>query len=146
MRNLYELDRFRITDKAALELYNGWAGDDTAGAFLVPSLIDQAPVMVIATNGEGWDHVSVLRRKRCPNWQEMEQVASLFFKDDEVAMQLHVPVTDHINNHPYCLHWWRPHLEAIPRPPGIFVGIKDVDIAGMTTAERKALLQKVTHA
>ena len=53
----------------------------------------------------------------------MEYVAKLFFRDDEVAMQLHVPAKDHINNHPFVLHWWRPHskLKRIPLPPKGYV-------------------------
>jgi hypothetical protein len=51
----------------------------------------------------------------------MEHVAKLFFQDDEVAMQLHLPPDQHINVHPYVLHWWRPHDQQIPLPPRIFV-------------------------
>lgn len=100
----------------------GWEGDETCGAFLIPSCIDRQPLKVIASSGEGWDHVSVSRQNRCPNWQEMEQIAALFFKDDECAFQLHVPRNDHINMHPFCLHWWRPLDQEIPRPPAIMVG------------------------
>jgi hypothetical protein len=46
----------------------------------------------------------------------------LFFREDETAMQLHVPATDHINCHPHCLHLWRPTEVEIPRPPAIMVG------------------------
>lgn len=123
MRNLYLLDHFRITDREALAYCGGWAGDETCGAFAVPSPIDRQPLCVIASNNEGWDHVSVSRKNRCPNWPEMCHVKSLFFRDDETAMQLHVPTSDHINNHPHCLHLWRPHDAEIPRPPGIFVGL-----------------------
>lgn len=121
MRNLRLLDRYRDTGPQVVEHY-GWTGDETAGAFLLPSPVDQQPMRVVASSGEGWDHVSVSRRKRCPNWTEMEYVKRLFFNDDETAMQLHVPSTDHINAHPYCLHLWRPLEGEIPRPPGIFVG------------------------
>jgi hypothetical protein len=74
---------------------------------------------VIAASGGGWDHVSVSLVDRCPTWEEMEVVAKVFFKDDEVAMQLHVPAADHINCHPFTLHWWRPtsKLRKIPMPP-----------------------------
>jgi hypothetical protein len=53
----------------------------------------------------------------------MQHVRDLFFRDDETVMQLHVPRVDHINQHPYCLHLWRPQRADIPRPPGILVGI-----------------------
>lgn len=123
MRNLNLLDAFRIVDPARLQWSGGWAGDGTCGAFEIPSPIDRAVIKVIASNGDGWDHVSVSRRNRCPNWTEMEHIAGLFFKDDETAMQLHVPRSEHINLHPHCLHWWRPHDVAIPRPPSVMVGV-----------------------
>jgi hypothetical protein len=52
----------------------------------------------------------------------MDHVKRLFFKDSECAMQLHVPVTDHISVHPFCLHLWRPQEGEIARPPGWMVG------------------------
>ena len=58
---------------------------------------------------------------RCPTWDEMEWVKRKFFRDDETAMQLHVPASDHISFHPYTLHIWRPQDADIPRPPAIFV-------------------------
>ncbi|WP_428337469.1 DUF7694 domain-containing protein [Paenirhodobacter sp.] len=70
----------------------------------------------------GWDHVSVSLPRRCPNWEEMSFVKGMFFQDDETAMQLHVPLSQHINHHPYCLHLWRPHQFEIPRPPFWMVG------------------------
>lgn len=137
MRNLYELDRFRRRDRWVMEHW-GWAGDETAGMFAVPSPTDQKPMAVVASSGEGWDHVSVSRPNRCPNWPEMEYIAGLFFKEDEAAMQLHVPASEHVNNHPYCLHWWRPHHKEIPRPDAIMVGIKD---AGVLSPEHAAQMR-----
>lgn len=136
MRNLYLLDVYRITDRKALAFCNGWSGDEAHGAFIVPSCIDQQQLRVIASGSEGWDHVSVSRTTRCPNWPEMEQIAQLFFRDDETAMQLHVPTSDHVNNHPFCLHWWRPHDVAIPRPPSILVGVKDAGVLTRETARK----------
>ena len=130
--NLNELNRYRRTDRHVMENW-GWAGDGTAGMFMVPSPIDRALIAVVASAGEGWDHVSVSRPNRCPNWPEMEFIAALFFNDDETAMQLHVPATDHINNHSYCLHWWRPHNIKIPRPDAILVGIKEFGILSPET-------------
>ena len=77
---------------------------------------------VLATVGDGWDHVSVSRKTRCPNWPEMESVKRLFFFDRETVMQLHVPVAEHISYHDFCLHLWRPLESEIPRPPGWMVG------------------------
>ncbi len=117
MRNLHEIDHFRISGRE----HYGWDGDGTCGMFSVPSTIDGGALKTIASCGEGWEHVSVSRPNRCPNWPEMEQVKRLFFKDDETAMQLHVPPSDHISHHPYCLHIWRPIDAEIPRPPASHV-------------------------
>jgi len=120
MRNLNLLDQYRRRDAATLAHW-GWFGDESCGAFFVPSPIDGAQMMVVASSAEGWDHVSVSRKNRCPNWPEMEHVKRLFFRDDECAMQLHVPPADHLSYHPHCLHIWRPHDVDIPRPPAMMV-------------------------
>lgn len=120
MRKLGLLDVYR--DVAAAKAFYGFEGDDECGVFRIPSPTDKAPLLVIASVGMGWDHVSISRPNRCPNWPEMEHVKRLFFKDEETAMQLHVPPTDHISIHPNCLHLWRPLDAEIPRPPSIMVG------------------------
>jgi hypothetical protein len=121
MRDLNELNKYRVTDPKLLGHFGGWAGDATCGSFTIASPIDGRVLRVIAANGEGWDHVSVSLEKRAPNWREMSLIHRMFFRDDEVAMQLHVPPKDHINVHPNVLHIWRPHDQAIPLPPKIFV-------------------------
>lgn len=131
MIDLRDLDRYRfgalerrILGLSGLPLEPSMRG--LVGAFGVPSPIDHAELRVIASAVWGWDHVSVSRPKRCPNWPEMGLIKTLFFKPEECAMQLHVPENEHINNHPFCLHLWRPHHQAIPRPPGEFVGMVGV--------------------
>lgn len=99
------------------------------GAFVAKSPIDGGDLRIIASTDLGWDHVSVSRKNRPPNWTEMSYVKRLCFRDHETAMQLHVPVSDHIDIHPYCLHLWRPHDREIPRPPPEMVGIKRGDVA-----------------
>lgn len=122
MRDLHEpaVDRFRRRDVEILMHYRN-VGDGQSGAFIVPSPIDGKSLRIVASNDEGWDHVSISRAKRCPNWQELEHVRKLFFEENETVMQLHLPDQDHINHHPYCLHLWRPHHQEIPRPPARMV-------------------------
>lgn len=122
MRDLNELNAWRRAD---LELdYYGAGGNGVCGLFEIPSAIDCKPLRIIATAMDDWDHVSVSRRNRPPNWTEMDQTKRLFFEDRETAMQLHVPTAEHVNNHANCLHLWRPHAVDIPKPPAIFVGVK----------------------
>lgn len=121
MRNLHELDRYRF-----LQGEQALAGSNpdpaNMGMFTI-QMRNGAPLLIIASVGMGWDHVSVSLPSRCPTWEEMERVKRLFFRDDETAMQLHVPPSDHKNHHPYCLHLWRPHNVEIPRPPSIMAAL-----------------------
>lgn len=94
-------------------------------AFVVASPIDGGDLRCIASVGGGWDHVSVSRVKRCPNWPEMAHIKSLCWEPEEAVMQLHVPESEHINCHAYCLHLWRPHGIEIPKPPDWMVGVKE---------------------
>jgi len=104
------------------------ASDDSYGnngAFLVPGP-HRVALQVIASDGMGWDHVSVSpQAPRTPLWDEMDFVKSIFWDDKEAVMQLHPPRSTWVNNHPYVLHLWRPlgGIE-IPLPPENLVGIK----------------------
>ena len=120
----------RTTVPAKLEagrLTTGAWGTDPSygfnGAFFVLGPCGRE-LKIIASVGEGWEHVSVSLQNRCPNWQEMSFVKDLFWHDEEAAMQLHPPKSDYVNCHPYCLHIWKPIGVAIPLPPSIMVGPK----------------------
>lgn len=134
MRNLYLLDGYRVRHPR-IKAYYGTYGDDTCGVFDVPSPIDKAPLRVIASIGAGWEHVSVSRPNRCPNWPEMSFVKGCFFTDLETVMELHVPRDDHVNDHPNCLHLWRPIDGIIPRPPKWMVGGMSEDEADKLARE-----------
>lgn len=77
--------------------------------------------IVIASNGLGWDHVSVSHKKRCPTWNEMCSIRNIFFDDEDVVLQFHPPKSDYVNVHPFCLHLWRNQDAEIETPPTIFV-------------------------
>ena len=68
-----------------------------------------------------WEHVSVSCHNRCPNWHEMCFVKDLCWDAEVTVMQLHPPRSRWINQHPYCLHLWRPLDIEIPLPPEITV-------------------------
>jgi len=117
------IERFRI-------ISGDWAsptGSDY-GAFLIPGPC-RRELRVIASLGDAnedipWEHVSVSLPNRCPNWDEMDFIKNLFWDGEEAVMQLHPPRSAWINNHPYCLHLWRPMDGKIPLPPSIAVGVK----------------------
>jgi len=132
LRNLNDLNAYRITRGPIIDHYGGFVGDETCGAFMVPvrarnrglstALTGSYKLKVIVSGSEGWDHVSVSLPQRCPTWEEMEFVKRLFFQPDAVCMQLHVAESSHISVHPFCLHIWHPHDAEIPLPPPIMVG------------------------
>ena len=89
LRNLNALNKYRIV----LPIPGG-EGDAGNGLFQF------GPCRVVASNQDGWDHVSVSLPNRCPTWSEMESVRNMFFTEDAVVMQLSVARSDHINLHP----------------------------------------------
>lgn len=121
MRDLREgdIDLYRERGPQVRKIY-GTIGGSTEGVFRVPC--GSEFLLVIASVGGGWDHVSVSHPTRVPTWDEMERIKRLFFRADETAMQLHVPPAEHINRCGNCLHLWRPLDAQIPRPPAAFVG------------------------
>lgn len=95
------------------------------GCFVIPSKLPKRPLSltIIASDGEGWEHVSVSTAARCPTWEEMCLVKAMFWDEDDVVIQYHPRKGDYVNNHPFCLHMWRPTEATIPTPPPICVGI-----------------------
>lgn len=101
------------------------------GAFWLRSIkrAIKSPIFCIASDGEGWEHVSVSfgsHSNRTPTWTEMSFVKSVFWDDDDCVMQLHPPRSEYVNNHDYCLHLWRPIDASIPLPDSILVGLRDL--------------------
>lgn len=115
---------FRCPDKHRVVHPAYGVGDDQNGLFDIPLRHSQR-VRVIASNGMGWEHVSVSRRDRCPTWDEMCQVKSLFWGEDDCVIQYHPPRSEYVNNHPNCLHLWRPIGVELPMPDSILVGVKE---------------------
>lgn len=108
-----------------------FGSDDSVGqcgAFWIPNRYRRdMPLTVIASDGNAgellWEHVSVSYPDRCPTWEEMCLVKSIFWDDEDAVMQLHPPQSDWVNNHGHCLHLWRPTgAVPIPLPPAWMVG------------------------
>lgn len=116
MKNLNELNKYRV------DLFgNGYLGDEYNGAFKIS--YQGTYYFVIASNGEGWEHVSVSHSQRIPSWEVMCKIKDMFFHEEEVVMQLHPKKSEYVNNHSNCLHLWRPINEIIPTPPKFLVGV-----------------------
>lgn len=76
------------------------------------------------SNGLGWEHVSVSRKSRIPSWEDMCRVKTLFWGPEACVVQYHPPESEYVNNHPNCLHLWRPREATLPTPPSMLVGVK----------------------
>lgn len=112
---------FKCPERFRVKIPGMPLGDDTCGVFFID--MDGQNIRAIASAGFGWEHVSISLIDRCPTWNEMCNVKSLFWDDDDCVIQYHPPKKDYINNHEYCLHLWRPIGVDLPMPPKIMVGI-----------------------
>jgi hypothetical protein len=121
---------FRVPEKYRLK--TGEMGSDLSfgnnGVFVVP--INQIYAFCIASDGEDWEHVSITlstrkgKINRCPNWEEMCTIKSIFWEDTDCVIQFHPPKEDYVNNNKYCLHLWKPISVTLPRPHYSLVGTK----------------------
>jgi hypothetical protein len=102
---------FSVLERYRILLPHLPSGNSGNGAF------EFGAIRVIASNGGGWDHLSVSLAHRTPTWEEMELVKRRFFKPHALVVQYHLPESKHISCHPYCLHMWRPHHHRIKLPP-----------------------------
>jgi hypothetical protein len=87
-------------------------------------LFGHIKLAIIASDGFGWEHVSVSTRHRVPSWDEMCFVKSLFWDEEDTVIQFHPPKSEYVNQHPNCLHLWRPINQHIILPPSWMVGPK----------------------
>lgn len=121
MRNLSHLEQYRRRDKE-MQLYKA-QGDDYNGIFKV--FVKGKSFVVIASNGGGWDHVSVSpgtnRKNGTPTWDEMCAIKDMFFEKEETVVQYHPAESNYINFCENCLHLWRPNTAELPTPPTQFV-------------------------
>jgi hypothetical protein len=85
------------------------------GAFTIP--FESFVLHVIASEGMGWEHVSVSLSHRTPNWREMCFIKDLFWDAEDVVIQYHPAKSEYVNLHDNCLHLWRPVGVEIPTPP-----------------------------
>ncbi len=76
---------------------------------------------IIASWGDGWDHVSMSLDSRCPAWAEMCWVKELFWNAEETVVQYHPAKSRYVDCHPNCLHLWKPQKQTLPLPPIHFV-------------------------
>ena len=65
------------------------------GAF--PIMFESYRLFIIASDGAGWEHVSVSLKNRCPNWKEMCFIKDTFWGEEDCVIQYHPPKSEYIN-------------------------------------------------
>lgn len=94
------------------------------GCFVIKAPRSTSILACIASDGMGWEHVSVSKPNQCPTWEEMCFIKDLFWEADDTVYQIHPPADEYINNHRYCLHLWRPIQGPMTLPPRHLVGVR----------------------
>lgn len=127
MRDQEHFEEYRVTSGD----FGTLPGSGRNGVFRVKTRRKNVAFCIVS-DGAGWEHVSVHIRfpnkhgtmlNRTPSWSEMCQIKAIFWSDSECVMQLHPPEEDYVNNHPNCLHLWKPVGQEIPRPEKWLVGV-----------------------
>ena len=102
------------------------ASNDSAGnngAFHIPYPSRSTRLRVIASDGGGWEHVSVsIPGLACPSWPMMAYIKRMFWDAEDVVIQYHPAESQYVNCHPFTLHLWRPIGQSVPTPPAWMVG------------------------
>lgn len=115
-------------------------GHGNNGAFILPPKIGNRGLYVIASDGAGFEHVSVHcavgKKLYTPTWAEMCHVKDLFWEEEDTVMQLHPARSSYVNYHEHTLYLWRPIGREIPAPPSILVGPKTTDRSTAMDGER----------
>lgn len=118
MKDLTYLENCRMREEER-RIY-GVNGDAGNGIFKV--FVSGKSFWCIASNGGGWEHVSISRRNgKIPTWDEMCAIKDMFFNEEEVVAQYHPRRSEYVNIHEGCLHLWKPLTVELPTPPKIFV-------------------------
>ena len=110
------LEKFRVLNNIGINsMYVPQKEGSIEGFFIIQ--YGKRKLAVICGVGEGWDHVSVSLRYRCPTWEEMNWIRNLFFEREETVIQIHPPLSKYINFGENVLHLWRPWDMEITLPP-----------------------------
>lgn len=110
------IENFRVR----LGVYGSDASYGNNGHFNI-TLKSQKKCFAIASDGMGWEHVSVSMPNRSLTWDEMCEIKDLFWEKDEWVVQYHPAESEYVKNHPTCLHLWKPIEAVMPTPLKIMV-------------------------
>jgi hypothetical protein len=127
---------FRVPEQYRVKSgpYGSNASIGNCGAFFIPHPTDHRfAFWCLVSDGigmAGWEHVSVSVRRvkdvtkteRTPTWSEMCTIKAIFWEEEDVVVQYHPAKSAYVNDHPHCLHLFRPLGVRLPEPPPQLVG------------------------
>jgi hypothetical protein len=125
---------FKVPEKyrqtAGIHASDASYGNNGAFAF---RLNDISVAFVIASDGGGWEHVSVSvivggKSPRTASWDEMCRVKDIFWEPEDRVVQFHPPKSEYVNNHTNVLHLWRQVGADFPHPNSLMVGIAGLEL------------------
>ena len=111
-------DKEEIVNLLAQRAYNCNFGEDGCGGI---AFYNGVRLAFIFSFGMGWEHLSVSKHRQLPTWDELCYMKRIFWDDDECCVQYFPAASEYVNNHPNCLHIWKPIGIEIPTPPKILV-------------------------
>jgi hypothetical protein len=93
------------------------------GYFFIPK--GDTGLNVIASDGMGWEHVSVSKymSEDLPSWYELVMVKNLFWDEEETVIQF-IPKKSEHRSIGEVLHMWKKSNHEYELPPGITVAPK----------------------
>lgn len=97
------------------------AEDGIMGFYFDP--VNQKKYCFVFSWGGGWEHLSVSTPNKTPDWDTMCRVKNVFWDEEEACVEYHPKKSEYVNQHPHCLHIWRPLEVELPTPPKIYVGL-----------------------
>jgi len=116
------------------------------GSFSFPVAGTPHRVVCIASDGMGWQHVSVsmpTASGKVPRWEVMCRVKDLFWEPEDWVVQFHPAQSQYVNNHAGVLHLWRSTAAEQPTPPSILTGIKEA--GEIKSSEQARELHRQAH-
>lgn len=125
------LNQHRFTGQASWPVLDIYASNPSLGfngLFRIP--VDGKLIRCIASDGEGWQHVSVSieGEDKPPTWKIMCLVKDWFWEPQDWVVQFHPARSEYVNFHHGCLHLWRCiDGRETPTPPFYLVGPKSAE-------------------
>jgi len=74
-------------------------------------------LFVLASDGGGWEHVSVSTKHKIPTWKQMCHIRNIFWDKEATVFQFHPPQSQYVNCCKTCLHLWRQVGVKVELPP-----------------------------